>query len=151
VGTLENQVLRFRLGDTWVSPIYAVLIDDLPADLTPVSGHWSVKCQAKRTPTSPVLQEWTTENGRIIISDVQVQYSTDNIWATTSAIRLFHTADDSQDWNPFSAYFEIELERYEDEVLERFTLVTGRMIAKHDIAESPVSAIPGEPPLGGTP
>lgn len=149
MGTLKNQVLEFRLGDTWVSPIYAVLIDDLPADLTPLVGHWSVKCQARRTPSSPVLQEWTTENSRVIISEVQVQYSVDNIWASTSAIRLFHTADDSQHWSPFSAIFEIELERYEDEVLERFTLVTGRMIARQDVAESPVSAIPPPPPLGG--
>jgi hypothetical protein len=147
VGTLENEVLRFRLGDTWVSPKYAVLIDDLPVDMTPEFGHWSVKCQARRISSSAVIQEWTTENGRVIIGEAQVQYTSDGLWATTNTVQLFHTADESQLWTPFAANFEIELERYVNEVLERYTLVSGRMIARQDVAESATSAIPAPPHL----
>lgn len=131
--TLENVVLKFRLGDTWASPEWAVLVDDLPVDL--VAGGWSVLCQARRSPDSPPVQEWSLDNDRVQIGLADVSFGNTGEVGETSTIQLRHSAFDSNEWDPFSADFEIEIERGSDVNVERHTIVSGRITALQDVTD----------------
>ncbi len=132
--TLENVVLKFRLGDTWVSPAWAVLVDDLPVNL--VAGGWVVRCQARRTSDTAVVQEWSTVNGLILLGAASVEYGNTGETGETSTIQLRHSASLSGTWQPFAASFEIEIERGSGENVERHTIVSGRITALQDITEA---------------
>lgn len=131
--TLEGVQLRFRLGDTWASPVWAVLVDDLPVNL---ADGWVVRAQARRTYDSSPVQEWSTGNGRIRLGQALVEYGNTGEQDTTSTIQMFHSAVDSDGWDPFSADFEIEIERGSGENLERHTIVAGRISAIQDVSDT---------------
>lgn len=131
--TLENVRLVFRLGDTWASPQWAVLVNDLPVDLS--VGGWRVRCQARRTDSSALIREWTTANGRIQLDYADVLYGNSGDHGTTSTIQLRHSAVESDGWDPFAAGFEVEIERGSGNNIERYTVVSGRMIAVQDLAD----------------
>lgn len=132
--TLENVQLRFRLGDTWSSPPWAVLIDDMTVDLT--VGGWVVRCQARRTRSSVPVQEWSTENNRIRLDEAIVYFGDSGETDTTSTIQLHHSASASDSWEPFSSDFEVEIERGAGENIERHTIVSGRITAVQDISDT---------------
>ena len=132
--TLENVSLKFRLGDTWVSQAWAVLVDDLPVNLS--ADGWVVRCQVRRTAETPPIQEWTSLNNRILIGAASVTYGNTGAVGETSTIQLRHTAAESDTWDPFAASFEIEIERGSGDNIERHTIVTGRMTAFQDIADT---------------
>lgn len=130
---LEGVNLRFRLGDTWASPQWAVLIDDLSVDLT---DGWVVRCQARRTTDSAPVQEWSTENNHVRLGEASVEFGNTGESDITSTIQLFHSAAESDAWDPFSAYYEVEIERGSGENVERHTIVAGRMTALQDISDT---------------
>lgn len=129
----ENVRLRFRLGDTWVSPAWAVLVDDLPVNL---EDGWTVRAQARRRPHDPPVQEWSTDNGRILLGKASVEYGSTGQTAETSTVQLQHSAKDSDGWQPFSAEFELEIERGSDDNVERYTIASGRVTGLEDIADA---------------
>jgi len=131
---LENVSLRFNLGDTWRSPIWAVLVDDLPVDLS--TGGWTVRCQARRRPNAPVIYEWTNFNGGIQLDTAEVVYGNTGETGNTSTIQIVNDADVTDEWDPFSADFEIEIERGSGNNHERHTVVSGRMTALQDLADT---------------
>ncbi|MFA7264908.1 MAG: hypothetical protein WC054_01110 [Candidatus Nanopelagicales bacterium] len=115
--------------------MWAVLIDDLPVDLG--VGGWVVRCQAKRLPTdSSPVQEWSTGNQRVILGRAQVVYGNDGSTGETSTVQLVHTASASQSWDPFSADFDIEIERGSGTNVERHTLVSGRITGTRDVTRA---------------
>lgn len=131
--TLEGVRLTFRLGDTWLSQAWAVLIDDEPVDLS-ING-WVVRCQARRRSQDPAVQEWSTENGRILLGLASVQYGDTGAVGETSTIQLRHSAAESDAWDPFSAEFEIEIERGVEPEVERYTIVSGRVTGLQDVTD----------------
>ena len=131
--TLENVRLVFRLGDTWASDQWAVLVNDLPVDLA-VNG-WRVLCQARRTDGSPVLHEWSLTNGRVQLDYADVVYGNSGQHGSTSTVQLKHSASESEEWHPFAAGFEVEISRGFGNNIERYTVVSGRMIAVQDLAD----------------
>jgi hypothetical protein len=132
--TLENVSLSFRLGDSWVSEAWAVLVDDAPVDL--VNDGWLVRCQARRTSRLPVIQEWSTINDRILIGEASVQYGDTGAVAPTSTIQLRHSAEESELWDPFAASFDIEIQRGVGANIERHTVISGRITALQDITDT---------------
>lgn len=132
--TLENVSLKFRLGDTWVSPPWAVLVDDAVVDLA--ADGWVVRCQARRTSGTAPVQEWSTENGRIQLGVATVEYGDSGQSAETSTIQLSHSAVESDSWDPFAASFEIEIERGSGSNIERHTVVSGRITAFQDVTDT---------------
>lgn len=132
--TLENVSLKFRLGDTWASPQWAVLVDDLPVDLS-VDG-WVVRCQARRRSHLEPVQEWSTTNGRVQLDVADVVYGATGESGATSTVQLKHSAGDSDSWEPFSADFEIEIERGSGVNVERHTIVSGRITALQDVTDT---------------
>lgn len=132
--TLENVQLRFRLGDTWTSEPWAVLVDDEPVDLA--ADGWTVRCQARRRWSDEVLQEWSTDNGLIQLGVTTVEYGDPAQSGETSTIRLKHSAAESDSWDPFSSDFEIEIERGTGADIERHTIVYGRVTGYQDIADT---------------
>ncbi len=131
--TLEGVVLKFRLGDTWASPEWAVLVDDLPVDLS-IDG-WVVRCQARRKSSTAVIEEWSTDNARVQLGVADLVYGSDGEHGETSTIQLKHGASESEEWDPFAADFEVEIERGSGDNVERHTVISGRMYAVQDITE----------------
>lgn len=131
---LENVALRFYLGDTWSSPQWAVLVDDLPVNLS--TGGWVVRCQARRGPGGPVLHEWTTGNNGIQLSTADVVFGDTGESGETSTIQLLNDADETDEWDPFSADFQIEIERGSGNNHERHTVISGRMTAIQDVVDT---------------
>lgn len=131
---LENVTLRFYLGDTWSSPQWAVLVDDLPVDLS--TGGWVVRCQARRGPRGPLLHEWTNFNGGIQLSTAEVVFGDTGESGETSTIQILNDADETDTWDPFSADFEVEIERGSGDNIERHTVLSGRMTALQDLADT---------------
>jgi hypothetical protein len=132
--TLENVRLKFRLGDTWESPQWAVLVDDLPVNLA-VDG-WVVRCQARRRSDKAVLEEWSTGNGRVRLDLADVVYGNTGESGETSTIQLIHSARDSDSWDPFAADFEVEIERGSGANTERHTVVSGRIYGLQDVTDA---------------
>jgi hypothetical protein len=132
--SLENVSLRFYLGDTWSSPQWAVLVDDLPVNLA--ADGWVVRCQVRRTPDRPVLHEWSTTAGSIQLSTANVVFGDTGESGATSTIQLLNDADETDEWKPFSAEFEIEIERGSGNNVERHTVITGHMTAMEDVADT---------------
>lgn len=131
---LENVSLRFYLGDTWRSPVWAVLVDDLPVDLS--TGGWVTRCQARRGPRGPLLHEWTDSNGGIQLSTADVVFGDTGESGETSTIQIVNDADETDTWDPFSADFEVEIERGSGDNMERHTVLSGRMTALQDLADT---------------
>lgn len=131
--TLEAVNLKFRLGDTWASDEWAVLVDDLPVLLD--TDGWRVTCQAKRAPDTPVLHEWSLDNNGVILGRVDVQFAGSEETEETSTIRITHSASISEEWDPFSASFEIQIERGTGTDIERHTVVAGTITGTEDITD----------------
>lgn len=130
--TLElSEPLKFRLGDTWSSPEWAILIDDNPVLLE--DDNWNVTCQARRDFDTPVLHEWSTANGGVLLGLVDVTYSDGSPSVQTSTVQILHSAATSQEWDPFSARFEIQIERGSELNIERHTVVAGHMTGTPDV------------------
>lgn len=128
----ENVRLKFRLGDTWGSPVWAVLVHDQPVDL---EDDWLVRVQARRRPEDAPVHEWTVQNGGLVLGRATVEYTSTQQTVETSTIQMVNSAYKSATWLPFSADFEVEISRGTGAQMERFTVVRGRISGLEDVTE----------------
>lgn len=93
---------RFRLGRSWASDVYAVLLHDQPVDL---STGWTVTAEAT---IAGEVRTWTVTG-----PDRFVDLAHDAVDLggpqplQTSTVQLRNTPAATEGWSPFSADFEV--------------------------------------------
>lgn len=134
--------LRFRVGDTWSSEEWAVLVNGGPVDLT-VAG-WTVRAQCRERPgDSEVLAEWSLGNGRVRLGLATFKLFADGPELTTSTVQLHHGPGDIP--RPFDGHIDCEITRRavpdpdqpdpdpDAAPLENYTIAAGRCRAEQDV------------------
>lgn len=119
--------LTIPIGDTWWSPLYAVIRGGQALDL---EDGWTVRAQARARPYEPtVFYAWDAADDHILIGTATVSTTAGGIGFQTSTVQLFHPGTVSEQWPVWDGVFDIEI-RKDDDV---FTLVTGTIRTLADV------------------
>lgn len=116
--------LTIRAGDTWSSPVWAVLVNKAPVNL---ADGWTVRAHARRRPRDlTALAQWTNADASIEIGQATVTLAGGDP-QVTSTVRLRTPAATSAGWDPWHGVFDVEVSK-DGQV---YTIVTGtvRVIA----------------------
>lgn len=140
ITTEQNTALRvdlgFRLGDTWAAPeAWSVLYNEDDIDLA--GNGWVVTAQARTQDGGTVLAEWSTTNGRVLVERAMVDTldAEGNVVGSveTDAVRIHHSAADSEGWAPFVGVFDCQITHGDPSNPERYTLAEGTIRARRDV------------------
>lgn len=99
--------LKFRIGDTWSSEQWAVLVNGGPVNLG--DPGWSVRAQCRDT-DGALVAEWSTANDRVRLGTAVVTLDDDGPELTTSTVQLHH--DPAAFDAPFEGRVECEITRH---------------------------------------
>lgn len=121
----------YRLGDSWTSDTYAILVNGAPVDLT----GWRVFAQVRVG--GAVVAEWSTSSNTVTITQATLDDGRE-----TSAIALRHSPAESRQRGPFGpSPFECEVSRYAsaatpdtEDPEENYTVLYGRLTALADVS-----------------
>jgi len=136
--------LSWRVGDSWASEEWVVLINGGPVDLT--SYGWQVRAQA-RSSGGLVLAEWSSltvdpgTSGRVVIGEAAVPLVPDGPDVVTSSVRLTHSPSVSKRWGPFVAIGDVEVMRRPQPDLdpsagpvENYTIAVAQIVARQEVS-----------------
>lgn len=116
----DDVFVRFPLGRTFESETWGVLLRGQPVTS---SDGWTVRAEAT---VGGVVREWTSAGGpaRVVLGTTPVD-GVDGV--TTLTVQLAHDAAWTADWGPFTADFEVVLERGAGADVERYEVLSGFM------------------------
>lgn len=106
--TLRHDI-KVRVGDTWSSPTWAVLLPGgLGVDLT---DGWTLKASVRRHRADGGAQvhEWAAPDG-LVLGQAEVSLANGET-VTTSTVALHHTGDDSTAWPVFVGPWDFEIRK----------------------------------------
>lgn len=117
--TLRHDI-KVRLGDTWSSPTWAVLLPGgVGVDLT---DGWTLKASARRhrDDGGAIVHSWTDASNGVLLGQAEVTLSTGPT-VTTSTVKLYHTGSQSAGWPVFVGPWDFEIARDADD----YTIAAG--------------------------
>lgn len=116
--------LQFLIGDSWASPVWAVIVGGQGVDLT---QGWTVHAQVRRRASDEaVLHEWAGSN--IVLGQAQVTRTGGQL-VFTSTVRLSHSGVESRAIPPFHGVWDLEIRKGS----QTYTIVGGTARAIEDV------------------
>lgn len=119
--------VRYRLGRRYESDVWAVFLHDQPVDLA--AGGWAVTAVVAGQPD----HVWRSSNAitdgpRVVIGSTSLEL--DGATVVTSTVQLSHLPQHTETWQPFTADFEVVIDRAADTAdAQRYTVLEGYMRA----------------------
>lgn len=135
--------LRWRVGDSWSSNEWAVLVNGAPVDLT--AGGWQVRAQARgRAADEDVIAQWGTHvvgAGTVALGTATVVLDDDGTELVTSTVQIRHTPAVSRGWGSLVGEFDAEVIRRpipdldpNTPPVENYTIAVGTVHAVRDVS-----------------
>ena len=103
---MQRSGLTVRRGDSYMSPVWAIVLDAQPVDLT---DGWTVRAQLRDRDDAVVVDFGATSGTSIVLGTAGVEVGSNQI--TTSTIRLYLSAEATSLLRPRAQLpFDIEIE-----------------------------------------
>ena len=126
----------YRVGDTFTSEAFAVLVDGAPVVLDDGPGGWSALAQARHGDV--VVAAWSSEDDTIAFGVADIN-DADGALVSTATVALTHTPTQSRSRGPFGRTpIEVEVSRYAPDAapgadpVESYTIAAGWVTALPD-------------------
>jgi len=119
--------LIIPIGDSWWSPLWAVLRTGQPVDLT---DGWEVRAQARSRAGDPMtFYEWNLADDHILLGTASVSLTPGALAIETSTVQMYHPGVASEEWPVWEGVYDLEI-RKDDDV---FTLTHGSVRTTRDV------------------